>query len=343
MGGYRALSAGISRILTGMVSLFVCLKAWGGAFGIGAVTQYLSAFIALSDGVYAMVKALGDMRSNTPYLKRIFSYLDTPNKMYQGSLSVEKRSDRNYEVELKNVSFRYPGTREWALKNVCLKFRIGERLAVVGENGSGKTTMIKLLCRLYDPDEGEILLNGINIRKYRYREYMELFSVVFQDFMLTAFTLGENVAASRKYDADRVRSCLADAGFGERLSQLKDGLDTCIYREFDKDGVEISGGEAQKIAIARALYRNSPFIILDEPTAALDPVAEMAVYESFDRLIQDKTAVYISHRLSSCRFCDRIAVFDRGRIVQSGSHEELVADREGKYYELWQAQARYYA
>lgn len=348
MGLYQSFSSILSRAFTGIVYLFVCLKAWGGAFGAGSVTQYISSVTALADGISSLIRTTGDIRNNVPYLKMAFELLDTPNRMYQGSLTVEKRSDRNYMIEFRNVSFRYPTVDTdhsldvYALKNVSLKFKIGERLAVVGQNGSGKTTMIKLLCRLYDPTEGEILLNGINIRKYNYQEYMSLFSVVFQDFRLLAFPLGENIAGSASYDKERAKACLKEAGFEDRLAKMEKGLDTCLYQDFEKDGVEISGGEAQKIAIARALYKDSPFIILDEPTAALDPIAEAEIYARFNTLIQDKTAVYISHRLSSCRFCDRIAVFDKGHIVQFGTHEELVEQTNGKYHELWHAQAQYY-
>ena len=223
-----------------------------------------------------------------------------------------------------------------------MKFDIGKRLAVVGMNGSGKTTFIKLLCRLYDPTEGVILLNGIDIRKYNYREYMDIFSVVFQDFKLFALKLGENVAASVSYEQDRVVDCLEKAGFSERLAKLENGIETYLYKDYQKDGVEVSGGEAQKIAIARALYKDAPFIVLDEPTAALDPIAEAEIYSKFDEIAGDKTAIYISHRLSSCKFCDEILVFHKGAVIQQGTHEELVADTQGKYHELWHAQAQYY-
>ncbi len=209
-------------------------------------------------------------------------------------------------------------------------------------NGSGKTTFIKLLCRLYDPTEGEILLNGIDIRKYNYREYMDIFSVVFQDFGLFALTLGENVAAKVDYDRDRVTDSLCKAGFADRLAEMPKGIETYLYKDYNKDGVNVSGGEAQKIAIARALYKDAPFIILDEPTAALDPIAEAEIYEKFDAIAGDKTAIYISHRLSSCKFCDEIAVFHEGAVIQQGTHADLVADENGKYHELWNAQAQYY-
>ena len=228
------------------------------------------------------------------------------------------------------------------LDTVNMKFKVGSRLAVVGMNGSGKTTFIKLLCRLYDPTEGEILLNGIDIRKYRYDDYMKIFSVVFQDFQLLALPLGQNVAASQTYDAARVLDCLNKAGFGEKLAKMPHGLDTYLYKSVDTEGVDVSGGEAQKIAIARALYKDSPFIILDEPTAALDPIAEAEIYSKFDEIAGDKTAVYISHRLSSCKFCDEIAVFDSGSVIQQGTHSDLLADESGKYFELWNAQAQYY-
>lgn len=205
-----------------------------------------------------------------------------------------------------------------------------------------KFLRIKLLCRLYDPQEGQILLNGIDIRKYRYDDYMGIFSVVFQDFQLICQPLGANVAGSMEYDRDRARKALIDAGFADRLAAMKKGLDTMLYKNLSEDGVEVSGGEAQKIAIARALYKDAPFIILDEPTAALDPIAEAEIYSKFDEIAGNKTAIYISHRLSSCKFCDEIAVFHEGAVIQQGSHAELLADRGGKYYALWNAQAQYY-
>lgn len=326
----------------GYANLFVCLKAWAGAFGVGSVTQYVGAISSLFLGISDLLEQFGTMQANSEFLKTAFEFLDIPNKMYQGSLTTEKRSDRQYEVEFQDVSFQYPGTEIWALRHVSMKFKVGERLAVVGMNGSGKTTFIKLLCRLYDPTEGKILLNGIDIRKYKYDDYINIFSVVFQDFKLMALTLGENVAGSKQYDREAVTLSLKNAGFADRMERIPKGLETYLYKDLEKDGVEVSGGEAQKIAIARALYKDAPFIILDEPTAALDPIAEAEIYSKFNEIVGDKTAIYISHRLSSCKFCDEIAVFHNGSVVQQGTHESLLADESGKYYELWNAQAQYY-
>ncbi|MGI6274090.1 MAG: ABC transporter ATP-binding protein [Acutalibacteraceae bacterium] len=342
MGLWGGAAAAVSAVFTGLVYAFVCLKAWAGAFAVGSVAQYVGAITALSGSVGTLVSTWGEFRANAVFLRQTYKFLDTPSEMYQGSLTTEKRSDRNYEIEFRDVSFRYPGAGDYALRHVSMKFRVGERLAVVGENGSGKTTFIKLLCRLYDPTEGAILLNGIDIRKYDYDEYIALFSVVFQDFQLLSFSLGQNVAAAVQYNPERAKACLQKAGFGDRLAQLPDGLETKLYKDFDEKGVQISGGEAQKIALARALYKDAPFVVLDEPTAALDPIAEMEVYEKFNEIVGDRTAVYISHRLSSCRFCDSIAVFDHGSIIQRGTHESLLQNEDGKYFALWNAQAQYY-
>ena len=343
MGFYQGIGAAFPSAFTGFVYLFTCLKAWAGAFGIGSVTQYVGAVTALSTHVAKLFEVNGTMKANAVNLERVYAFLDIPNAMYQGSLTTEKRSDRQYEVEFRNVSFKYPGAENWALRNVSMKFQVGKRLAIVGENGSGKTTFIKLLCRLYDPQEGQILLNGIDIRKYNYRDYMDVFSIVFQDFQLISQPLGANVAGSARYDEAKARKALIDAGFGDRLETMPDGLNTQLYKDFTENGVEVSGGEAQKIAIARALYKDAPFIILDEPTAALDPIAEAEIYSKFNDIAGDKTAIYISHRLSSCKFCDEIAVFHDGAVIQQGTHEQLLTDASGKYYELWHAQAQYYA
>jgi len=327
--------------------LFVALRAIAGTLSIGSVLKYAST-------IYQFVNCLNSTLSTfilySEFCKRQQStveYMNIPDVLYKGTLPIEKRAfcddgDFEYEIEFRNVSFKYPGAENYVLKNVSMKLRVGERMAVVGMNGSGKTTFIKLLCRLYDPTEGEILLNGINIKKYDYNEYMMLFSVVFQDFKLFSFSLAQNVASDIEYDRERVKACLCKSGFGERLDSMENGIDTCIYKDFDENGVEISGGEAQKIALARALYKFAPFIVLDEPTAALDPIAEAEVYSKFNDIVGERTAIYISHRLSSCRFCDDILVFHKGSIVQRGSHDVLVSDEHGKYHELWYAQSQYY-
>lgn len=202
--------------------------------------------------------------------------------------------------------------------------------------------MIKLLCGFYQPQEGYITLNGIKIEDYKRDAYLELFSVVFQDFKVFAFPIGENVAASVYYDEMRVWDALKTAGLNEKAESLPNKLEQYLYKNVDVEGMDISGGEEQKLAIARAFYKDAPFIIFDEPTAALDPIAESEIYTKFNQIVGKKAAIFISHRLSSCRFCERIFVFDEGKIVQRGTHDDLLKDSNGKYYELWNAQAQYY-
>ncbi|MCL2249799.1 MAG: ABC transporter ATP-binding protein/permease [Oscillospiraceae bacterium] len=317
-----------------------------GTATLGGVVQSVGAVTIFASSAGGLVFILGLVFNNAAFIKPMREYLLLPDLLVKGEKPVPKKQEGAnavpYEFEFKNVSFSYPGAEENTLHNINLVFNVGERLAVVGQNGSGKTTMIKLLCRLYDPTEGEILLNGVNIKEYDYTEYISLFSVVFQDFFLFPLKLGENVAAQQEYNKDRVFDCLDGAGFSERLNTMADGLDTMLYKTYDEDGTQVSGGEAQKIALARALYRDAPFVILDEPTAALDPIAEYDIYTTFDETIGDKTAVFISHRLSSCRFCHDIAVFEAGRVVQKGGHDELLADENGLYRQLWDAQAQHY-
>lgn len=329
------------HVLRGTAYLIMALLALNGAVSMGNIILYAGCINNLFGELDKLSKRVPEFFLHVRKHMSTIELLELSDEMYKGKLPVEKRSDGEYRIEFKNVSFRYPGSEEYALKDFSIKLQVGEKLAIVGMNGSGKTTMIKLLCRFYDPDEGEILLNGVDIRKFRQDQYSRLFAVVFQDFELFSLPLGENVAASSEYDKTKVEKVLRDAGLGERLNKLEDGLDTYLYKEY-ADGVEISGGEAQKIAIARAIYKDAPFVLLDEPTAALDPISEYEVYSNFDKIIGDKTAIYISHRLSSCRFCEKIAVFHEGRLVQMGSHEELLKECEGKYYEMWNAQAQYY-
>ena len=335
-GPLQGLSQLCVGLLQGLSYLFVAIRAWFGAFSLGSVTQYVGAITALFVAMNDMIVNVTVLDKNTAFLEKVFEFIDIPNRMYQGSLTTEKREDREYSVEFEDVSFKYPGSDDYALRHVDMKFKVGSRLAVVGENGSGKSTFIKLLTRLYDPTEGVILLNGIDIRKYRYDDYIALFSVVFQDFKLISTTIGKNVAGSDEYDEKKVLAALRDAGLDERLKSMPDGLDTILYKDISEKGVDVSGGEAQKIAIARALYKDAP-----EPTAALDPIAEAEIYSKFNEISGDRTAIYISHRLSSCKFCDEIAVFDDGGVVEKGTHEELL-EQNGKYRELWDAQAQYY-
>lgn len=336
------LSSFSSRLLQGGVYIIIVLSAIAGSMTVGSVVRYAAAVTNFINSITGLYKSWGTLAVTARRQQGKLEYINVNDVMHKGTLPVEKRSDGEYEIEFRNVSFKYPGSDNYSLKNLSMKLKVGHRLAVVGMNGSGKTTMIKLLCRLYDPTEGEILLNGFDIKKYNYNDYMNIFSVVFQDFSLFSFSLGQNIATSVNYDTDKVQRCLEMAGLSERYKSMPKGFETPLYSDYEQGGVEISGGEAQKIAIARALYKSTPFIILDEPTAALDPVAEYEIYSKFNEIVVDKTAVYISHRLSSCRFCDDIIVFNEGEMIQRGSHDTLIAEINGKYHELWNAQAQYY-
>ncbi|MEG2915576.1 MAG: ABC transporter ATP-binding protein [Oscillospiraceae bacterium] len=343
-GANTGFIIGLSK---GVAYLSVVIASLAGGISIGNIVKYAGALFLFAESLTKLIDSVFEFLQTAKRQESTFEYINYPNEMYKGTLPVEKRSlcdngDNDYEIEFRDVSFKYPGNDLYSLKNVSFKFKVGQKLAVVGMNGSGKTTMIKLLCRLYDPVDGAILLNGIDIRKYDYNEYMSIFGIVFQDFKLLSFELGQNVACSPEYDEEKVIDSLKKAGFGARLDKMPNGVKTCLYNDYDENGVEISGGEAQKIALARALYKDAPFIILDEPTAALDPIAEHDIYSRFNEIVGNKTAVYISHRLSSCIFCDKIAVFDNGSLIQEGSHQQLIKDENSKYYELWNAQAQYY-
>lgn len=320
---------------------FVVGKAMMGAISAGSLVRDVQSFYRIQQGFNMAIESFTKLGNCMFPLKLIYDFLDIPNENYSGSIPTEKRDDFEYEFEFHNVSFRYPSSDEYVLKNINLKWSIGEKMALVGKNGSGKSTLIKLLCRLYDPTEGMITLNGVDIRKYSVEEYMQLFSVVFQDSKLFSFPIAQNVAASMDYDKERVSDCVLRSGFGDRLKEMPDGIETCLYKDFDENGVEISGGEAQKLELARAIYKEGPFVILDEPTAALDPIAESEIYNKFNEMVGTRTAIYISHRLSSCRFCDDILVLDKGRLIERGRHDELI-EKEGVYFDMWQAQSEYY-
>ena len=338
--GIRSLVSVVNLVTVLLAYAFVGLKAVAGLITVGAVSMQVGAITAFAGAVSSGIEMMGHLDLHRKYMKEFAAFLDTPSEKYDGTLPVEKRDDGDYEMEFRDVSFRYPNQEQWSLRHVSCRLPKGEKLAIVGPNGAGKTTFIKLLCRLYDPTEGEILLNGIDIRKYDYGEYVSLLSVVFQDFKLFSMKLGENVAASVEYNPQLAWECLEKAGMRQRVERMEKGLETGLYQQ-KEDGVEISGGEGQKLAIARALYKDAPIIILDEPTAALDPVSEYEIYSRFGQMVEGKTSVYISHRMSSCRFWDWVFVFDGGRIVQTGKHEELL-EQDGLYAELWQAQAQFY-
>ncbi len=341
MEKYSFLNECCSAVYTIASYVYVGVKAGLGLVSIGSVARYVGAFTKFSAALGSVVRTYTEISICAQYLAYFQEFMDIKNEKYNGNLSIEKREDGEYEFEFCDVSFSYPNSEEPVLKHISMKLKVGKKMSLVGPNGAGKTTFIKLLCRLYDPTEGRILLNGVDIRQYNYNEYIQLFSVVFQDFKLFSFSIAENVAVSKEFDEKKVRSCLEKAGFSERLGTLEKDIHTSLYK-LERDGVEISGGEVQKIAIARALYKDSPLVILDEPTSALDPQSEYEIYCSFDRLVGEKTAIYISHRMSSCRFCNQILVFDKGRIVQQGNHDKLMDNTDGLYYQMWNAQAQYY-
>lgn len=340
---HTAKSSSFVAILGALVGfgiyLFIGVKGLYGLFGIGSLVLYCGSFMQIINGIMKMAVTFGKTAEMVPLVNYYFEIVNAKDDMTYGEKELDL-SDK-FEIEFKNVSFKYPNTESYALQNINLKINNGEHLAVVGRNGSGKTTFIKLMCRLYDVTDGEILINGINIKEYSKESIISLYSVVFQDFKIFSTTLAQNISTNEEYDKERLYDALDKANIKDRVLKMENKESTFLYKDLDKAGVEISGGEAQKLALARALYKDAPIVILDEPTAALDPIAENEIYSHFNSFVENKTTIYISHRLSSCVFCDKIAVFDKSKLVESGTHQELLTAGE-KYFELWNAQAKYY-
>ena len=323
----------------GISYFYIGLLALTKKITVGDFSMCITSASELYKGMIGVVQGCQDIAKRCVYAHQFIKLLDYPVALEKGDKAV---TGEKHVIEFSHVSFKYPRSEQYVLKDINLTITSGEHLSVVGLNGAGKTTFIKLLCRLYDVTEGEILIDGINIKEYSEEEYRKLFAVVFQDFQLFAFSLKDNIALGDTEKEGEVERVLKLSGFYEDAQKLPQGFDTMLYKSFDEKGTELSGGQQQKTAIARALYKDAPIVILDEPTAALDPVAEYDIYRSFDTLVGGKTAIYISHRLSSCKFCDRIAVFAENTIKEYGTHDELVDKKNGIYAELFAAQAQYY-
>lgn len=319
---YLAISGGIT---VGSFSVF-----------LGAVTAFtgsFTGFIGRFSGLALLSKYVDDYKEFLTYTKH--------NGAERETVCGSDPTEGKFDIEFQNVSFMYPNTDRYVLRNVNIKIRSGERLSVVGYNGAGKSTFIKLICRLYEPTEGKILIGGVDISTIDLADYREMLSVVFQDFQLFWLTIRDNIVMDREYDKVRLDDAIEKSGLGERIALLENGVETELWRLFDESGVEFSGGEGQKVACARAYYKDAPVVILDEPTASLDPIAETRLYERFNNIIGNKTSIYISHRLASVKFCDSIAVFADGELVERGTHRELM-DANGIYAEMFRKQAHYY-
>lgn len=313
--------------------------------GIG-VAEFLLFFTAVGgftgwvSGILGGFNTLHRQSIDISTVRECIEY-EEPFKFDSGE-HIEAEADRKYEIRLENVSFRYPGADKDTLTNINLTLHPGEKLAVVGLNGAGKTTLIKLICGFLDPTEGRVLLDGKDIRDFNRADYYTLFSAVFQSFSLLAGTIATNVAQNDVgIDMERVKDCVEKAGLRTKIESLPDGYETYLFREVFEDAILLSGGETQRLMLARALYKNAPFIVLDEPTAALDPIAESDMYRKYNEMANGRSSIYISHRLASTRFCDRIVMIENAGIIEEGTHDELLK-LGGKYADLYEVQSKYY-
>lgn len=333
-----------SFLRNGIAYLYLIGMVLNDGMSIAEFSLYFGAVSRFSGHISGILQNFVKLRNQSSDISRLreFSEYPEPFKFEEGE-TLAPYLALPHTITLENVGFTYPSAEEPTLKNINLTLHPCEKLAIVGLNGAGKTTLINIICGFLDPTEGRVLFDGKDIRDYNRRDYYALFTAVFQYHFTLAGSLTLNIAQDPFHiDMERVRVCAIRAGIAEKIESLPNGYETKLERRVYRDATELSGGEKQKLLLARALYKDAPFLILDEPTAALDPVSEYEIYSKFNEIAGDKTAVYISHRLASCRFCDKIAVFDEGKIVQSGSHEALLADNGGKYAELWNAQAQYY-
>lgn len=332
----------LSLVREGIVYGYLVSMVAGNEMTVADFTMYAAAIGGFGEAFKRAARHLADGYGLSMQIDDYRSFMSRPDEMAQEPDPVPI-PPAPYEFEFRDVSWRYPGSGHYVFRNLNLTIPKGHRLALVGHNGAGKSTFVKLLLRLYDVTEGEIFCNGINIRKFDRRAYYDLFSPIFQEVLPLGFSVADNIGVSdgKEIDRGRVGLCIYKAGLSDKINTLKYGADTCVLKIMDGEGTEFSGGEKQKLMIARALYKDGAVMLSDEPTAALDPLAEREIYESFDRLTENKTVVYVSHRLASTRFCDGIALFEEGRLAEYGTHEELMA-RNGKYAHMFHIQAKYY-
>ena len=322
------------------VYLLLAVEVVKRGLNIGDFTLYFNAVNQFSESIHGLLKGYLSLSKMGLYIGDLQKLMSLP-RMDPPNVKESVEMGEELCIEFVDVSFRYPGSDAYALQHINLKITPGDRLAIVGTNGAGKTTLIKLMLRLYSPTEGKILLNGRDIRQFRYEEYAKIFSVVFQDYKLFAFSIRENICLSECCEERKMKDALDKSGLSEKIGRLPDKEGTLLFKAYDDSGVELSGGEAQKLGIARALYKDARVVILDEPTAALDPAAEYEIYQRFGTLVQGKTSIYISHRLASTRFADHILVLDQGAIVEQGKHIDLIREN-GLYARMYQMQAEYY-
>lgn len=339
----RSVLSFISIIYTSIIENFLVyviliIAFTKGIINLPQLNLLFTSFATFTNAIFNAVNSILDYKKAAVLQSNYIDFMELPNKKHTGQIIPSNIIE---SIEFKNVSFKYPRTNRYILKDINLKITKDERLSLVGLNGAGKTTLIKLLCRLYDIEEGEILVNGINIKEYEYEAYLRLFSVVFQDFKVISFSIKDNMEILED-NPKKLYDCFERAGIRERIEGLPNKENTFINKWFTDEGVEFSGGEMQKLAITRALYKDGPIVILDEPTAALDPLAEAEIYYRFNQVIGKKLTIFISHRLSSCRFADKIVVLDGQNIVEMGTHEQLMKNKNGRYKEMFDAQAKYY-
>lgn len=338
----QLLEMGIDVIRDFGTYFYLGYLALTGQISIAVTTQMINAAGTFSGSLSGIIYNFQTMIKRANYANEFVKFLDYEAALPSGTKPVRNKA---HVFEFDNVTFSYPGSEVKVLSGVNLKIEEGQHLSVVGLNGAGKTTMIKLLCRLYTPTEGEIRMDGVNVKEYDYEQYMSVFAPVFQDFKLFAFPISENLLLSEEKSEEKnqmLDETLRKVGIHDRIETMPNSIDTVLFQYFDANGIEPSGGEQQKLAIARALIKDAPVVVLDEPTAALDPIAEYEIYSQFQELVKGKTAIFISHRLSSCQFCDKIAVFSDGYVKEYGTHAELVKLAGGVYADMFASQAKYY-
>lgn len=338
LGLYGVINNLQAAVAYGYVGLRVISKSFGPPISIGSFTMYVSAAINFSKTTTELGENITTIFQMLGYLDSFMEFISLPEAKDDGGTLVMEEEIQN--ITFKNVSFKYPGAEVYVLKDISFEINGGEKISIVGLNGAGKTTLIKLLSRLYPPTSGEILVNGHNIYDYEHKSYMGEIAAIFQDYKLLAFTIGENITCQEDYKNDhRVMELIEEVGLKEKIDSLPEGINSILGKFYDDKGVELSGGQRQKIAIARALYKDAPLVILDEPTSALDPLAEAEIYEHFNTLVGGKTAIYISHRMSSSVFCDRILLIEDGKVADYDSHKNLMEKKDSLYYKLFNSQA----